>query len=646
LKSKVTLITALRLFEENAKKTSVPDSREFVSKYRSLGNFYQKQDRLHDAKDYYLKALECHKKPDESIPDPLDSVLAAIHSELADIYDGLNDTENAEASYLDSTNIYKSITLSPDNKHFLSLLAEQYDKLGMLAGKNQQFEKAQEYYDTAISVYQEAENYDPGFSALPIAGIYEKKGETFTEQYESALSSDISDQASYNNTISAYSECLQYLNAASLNKTRKNDIQSTVFFKIAETYEKLSMHAAAEKNYIESISCYNALLSETPQKYRSSMITTCYRLAELYFMNKNYNNAKNYYDRALAEYKQIKNPSDSISELAGSCYASVGIIEIKQQNFPEAEKAFYKSESICLKLISSYYDSAKNILAKTYNGMSILFSQLNQTVKSLEYSIKKREIHFTSAKSETREFCIQLANDYTTAGAYYCDQTVVFKKTGFFNITEEYLYKAISLFNEISDIPLKENNRSFALAHEKAGELYKSSDQNIRCIENYEKAISIYTDLIENYSVSFRENLAKAYYEAGAVYDILQDKKNAEHSYLQSLAAYEAILADTNNTKDYRLSLLMVYNRLSYLYDTDGNWQSAELYYIKAVEIEEELAKKDEDYRFSLTVSYQTLVDFYEKYPCEKAKTKRLKYQQKLKVLKFAMKASKKITKQ
>lgn len=337
---------------------------------------------------------------------------------------------------------------------------------------------------------------------------------------------------------------------------------------------------------IDSLITYCCQLNDDTNKVKA-----CYKLADLYKKNYNYDSALYYSQKSLALSKKLKYKKFEASNygLLGMVYTNQGnyveallnhqkSLEIKKQlndkigiansynnigdvnyqmgNYSEALVNHFKS----LKLKEELKD--KNSIANSYNNIGSVYNALNNYDESLRY-------HFLSLtlREELKEKN-NIAMSYNNIAINYN----ALKK---YNEAIKYQQLALSIYTEIN------NKKSLAITYGNIGNTYYH-------LQNYDQALSYYQNSLKmRLEIGDKKGIAACYHN---IANVQLKLKNLPEARINLDKALE--LNTTMNSLDY---IKDNYFTNSTLYYEEGNYKEAINYYKKYIQYKDSIFNIEND---------------------------------------------------
>ncbi|MCU0287436.1 MAG: tetratricopeptide repeat protein [Acidobacteria bacterium] len=331
--------------------------------------------------------------------------------------------------------------------------------------------EAMEYYEKALKILET----NQGLESINSAIIYINIGKSYyrRDKFEEALTN--------------YQKALNIMNGTGENG---ND-------QIATTYENIGLIYAFREQYQEALENYKRALNikETANIYLA--------IAELYYKQNNYREAKEYCRKALGIannhikiadiynilgliYDEQKRFSKALSYLVealkiketylgenhvdtGSIYNNIAGIYSEQNNNSEALKNYEKA----LKIFETGLGKNNMDTAATYNNIAVLYGRIGKSSEALDYFKKTLKITETI-----------LGNNHSYIASIYNNIGINYESKKQYADALEYFDKALEILE-------KKNLNSHFPCKNKAQVLYKLANYE-KAIEYYHKALTIF----------------------------------------------------------------------------------------------------------------------------------------------------------
>ncbi|CAM4951947.1 unnamed protein product [Rotaria socialis] len=210
--------------------------------------------------------------------------------------------------------------------------------------------------------------------------------------------------------------------------------------------------------------------------------------------------------------------------------------------------------------VINYHQEDDASLAPTYGNIGLLYKNMGEYSKALEYHSKSLKIYEISLPA-THPY---LARSYSCIGGVYDDM-------GEYSKALEYYEKS----HKIYEISLPATHPHLATSNSCIGGVYSSMDEYSKALEYYEKSIKIK----EISLLPTHPDLATSYNNIGEVYYNMGEYSKALEYHSKSLKIYEISLPATHPY------LASSYSCIGGVYDDMGEYSKALEYYEKDLEI-------------------------------------------------------------
>jgi len=342
-------------------------------------------------------------------------------------------------------------------------IGEIYRKLGMYPEAEQQFNQANQYFETNQLNDVEQEIFLLGLMA--------------TLDYETSK---------YDQMIETLTKAIELSKAHGL--TESKDYLS-LRFNLAAAYEEKSEHEKAITTFEELLQIY----LKNPKKYKIELITTYNYIGLINADADNLEKSKEYINKAITYLSP--NEEEDV-EFRTSLYANLGTIHADMGEYEEAVQLGLKVAAIREKVLGSKH----NYLALTYDNISKAYCNMNKIKLCGKYINKALEIYKSTGNTDSVDYALTLGGQASFLG-----------KTPAGDLKAEKLWiQSI----EILHSRLGENHIKIADHLTSLGINYINQKKYPSAIETLKKAIKMYLDLkhkTQGRSVDAWQSLAQAY---------------------------------------------------------------------------------------------------------------------------------------
>ena len=202
--------------------------------------------------------------------------------------------------------------------------------------------------------------------------------------------------------------------------------------------------------------------------------------------------------------------------------------------------------------------------ADAYNNIGVVFDNLGDYDKALEYYFKALEI-----RKEV------LGEKHTDTASSYSNIGIVYDDLGEYNEALKFHNKALEIRKE----GLGENHPDTAMSYNNIGIVYYNLEDYDKALEFHNKALEIFKEVLGEK----HRDTARSYNNIGFVYDELGDYDKALEYFIKALEIFKEVLGE--NHPDTASS----YNNIGVVYDELGDNDKALEYYFKALEIQKDV---------------------------------------------------------
>lgn len=266
-----------------------------------------------------------------------------------------------------------------------------------------------------------------------------------------------------------------------------------------------------------------------------------------------------YYEEALEvnlRFIRLSEQTNGQNETTATSYNNIGIVYANLGDYDKALEYYFKALEIYKVVLGEKHSDT----ASSYNNIGLVYDNLGDYDKALEFKNKALEIQ----KDVLGEKHADTAMSYNNIGLIYS----IF---GDYDKALEHHLKSLEIQKEI----LGENHRDTATSYNNIGVVYTNLGEYDKVLEYHFKALEIRKDVLgENHP-----NTAISYNNIGIVFDNLGDYDKALEYYLKALEIRKTILGE--NHPDTANS----YNNIGVVYGNLGEYDKALEYFIKALEI-------------------------------------------------------------
>ena len=384
--------------------------------------------------------------------------------------------------------------------------------------------------------------------------------------------------------LDIFNECLVLLNGKALETIKEltTPILIYVYRKLLDGYTRVYDHTRA-------LQCGKKLLVTlhiSGQKEVEGI--TLLKLANIYYQTSKYEQAKQFYEKALSIMIQI-----SELEHVGTCYGNLGIVFLSVGQYTKAEEHLQKA------LVIRKEIGDKEGEASDYGNLGSVFNSVGQYTKAEEYLQKALVIRkeIGDKEGEASDYgnlgtVFQSVGQYTKAEEYlqkalvirkqigdkqgeaadYGNLGTVFHSVGQYTKAEEYLQKALVIKQEIGD------KKGEASAYGNLGTVFQSVGQYPKAEEYLQKALVIWKEIGDKHGE------ASAYGNLGAVFESVSQYTKAEEYLQKALVIRKQIGDKQGEAADYA--------NLGTVFRSVGQYTKAEEYLQKALVIRKQIGDK------------------------------------------------------
>ncbi len=241
---------------------------------------------------------------------------------------------------------------------------------------------------------------------------------------------------------------------------------------------------------------------------KDSIGTLFYYIGRSYYAQGNYDNALEYYEKALAISEEASGPEH---ESIAPVYSNIAMVHKEEGNYEKALEYNYKALAIFEKELGNEDSST----ATVYNNIAEIYHIQENYVNALEYYTKAIEI-FESV----------YGTDHHRTAISYGNLAEVYHAKGEYDKSLELYEKVIS----VEEKALGLNHPSTATTYNNVAGVYFSMEEYDKAMEYYEKAIDIREKLLgfnHLYTAMTYSNIGAVYYAQGDYENALMNKEKA-----------------------------------------------------------------------------------------------------------------------
>ena len=266
----------------------------------------------------------------------------------------------------------------------------------------------------------------------------------------------------------------------------------------------------------------------------------CFDIATIYNLIGDYDNALEYYNKALAIFEKVLGTEHLHT---ASTYNSIGCVYNSMCDYDKALDYTNKALAICEKVLGTEHPDT----ALTYNSSGVVYHSMGDYDKALEYYNKALAIYEKVLGTEH----LYTASIYNNIGAFYGDMgkhdnkivcynstynmtNIVCHKRSYYDIALEYCNKALTIYEKV-----------FGTAHPDTASTYNNIGAVYYDIGDYDKALDYTNKALTIYEKVFgteHPNTVSRYDNIGAIYYDKGDYDKALEYYNNALEIREKVL--------------------------------------------------------------------------------------------------------
>ena len=252
-----------------------------------------------------------------------------------------------------------------------------------------QFRKAQVYYERALRLYQRlaatnSESYEPDLATTQnnLANLY-------------------SDTQRFSESEEMYKEALEICRRLAQQNPQayEPDVAMTLN-NLAALYSDTQRFSESEEMYKEALEIYCRLAQQNPESYEPDVAMTLNNLALLFSATKRFEEAEEMYKEALAICRRLaqQNPQAHEHDVASILY-STGLLKVNQEQYADAIPSFEEALEI-YRRVAKVNPAQQQWYSSALYYLSQLYSATNNTLKA--YQINQEWIPILKMMYEAR----------------------------------------------------------------------------------------------------------------------------------------------------------------------------------------------------------------------------------------------------
>lgn len=330
-----------------------------LSAYRSFENtgefamFLEAHNELEEAMKYYQEILKIFDKKTKK-NNQSESYISSVFNSMAIIHSKQNAFEKAAEFYNSALNIQQKLDYNPD-------IAITLNNIGNIFKAQNEFDKAETTYHQALKIREsliqiDKEAYLPalGISLYNMAVLYHHKKEF--QKAETSFNKALTIRQALPKTNTIYIQDLAMTNNG-----------------LANLYEDLGQFKDAEIFYLDALNIYQQLAQTNPYTYLPYKASTLSNLATFYKDNNGFEQSEEMYNESIKIYRNLAdvNPNSYLPQLA-TVLGNLAILLNDQDELEKAEKLFNESLKIQSKLTKDNPNIHLPILANTLHNFACL----------------------------------------------------------------------------------------------------------------------------------------------------------------------------------------------------------------------------------------------------------------------------------
>ena len=339
-----------------------------------LGTLYKAERDYASALTFYEAAYEIQERIRERYGFAGDYTRSVVLAgNLGGLYRSEGKYADAKKMYLSALGFLRNLLEDEGDSEFLrSEMAIEYQNLGGVSQDMGDYDEAEDYLKSALSIRDSLFLLNPGRYLSVLANSQQSLGNLYLGQ-------------------SDYAEAGQLLQKALSNRQLLYDLNPDAFREdFAETNSSLGalylgtgQYDLAEKHMLEALNNYGILYEMAPEVYSVHVAMEAERLGQLYLAKSDYLKSKHYLQTAL-KYSEILGPEQlyHIQMLSG------GVLL--------AEGEYAKAEQMYLKALSSY--ELAEVSGKSLDRVDyvVMYNDLG-AIKCVQKQLTESEAHLLKA---------------------------------------------------------------------------------------------------------------------------------------------------------------------------------------------------------------------------------------------------------
>jgi tetratricopeptide (TPR) repeat protein len=431
-------------------------------------------------------------------------------------------------------------------------------RYGEFLQSQNEFDKAETIFKTALTIYTRLQRANPGAFSSNLAAVLYSLGTILKNKYQY--------EAAENALKQAFSLYKQLVNADPA--TYSKDFGQALT-ELASLHANKRFFSQAENEFKQALTIYKPLEQTNPAEYDAAVAGTQNNLGVLYLKAKNYKVAETVFKEALGIRKQLNNISPLSNETEiGEIQNNLGYVYLCQKKYDAAKVAlenaltiFKKFQQTSPMIFDPFVASVQTNLASLYTEQSDLGT----------YDVQKNDSaaahgFFNQAVALRKRLVI------TAPDVYEPELAETYRQFGFFfnedndrDSAEVFYTDAILIYEKFAKLVPEEFDLLLAATQQKLGKVYLLRNSNSAGVL-FKRALAIY----KHHSLANREDLEDEI--ASCLYDIaLTDYysrifySSQENEIRQSLQQFKDVLdaynrLDKKNPGNYAKDIKSVQN--------------------------------------------------------------------------------------
>ena len=398
------------------------------------------------------------------------------------------------------------------------VLADSYNKFGILYSDTQRFQESEEMYKLALDIHERLAKANPQAYETALADSYNNLGNLYyaTQRFHES-------EAMYKSAL-AIRERL-----AKANQQAYEPDLSGSYYNLGNLYYATQRLQESEAMYKSAIAIRERLAKANPQAYEPDLAASYNNFGTLYSDTQRFHESEAMCKSALAIRERLAkaNPQAYEPDLAVS-YNNLGNLYYATRRFQDSEVMHKLALAIRERLAKANPQAYEPDLAISYNNLAILYSDIQRLQESeamykLAIAIRER-----LAKANQQAYEPDLSSSYYNLGnLYYATQRLQ---------ESEAMYKsAIAIRERLAKANPQAYEPDLADSYNNLAILYRHTQRFQESEEMFKSALAIYEHLAEDDPKLYGADLAQSYSCLAILYN--ETQRFAESEEMANTAA-------------------------------------------------------------------------------------------------------------